>query len=252
VSELELHRWMVGAQFALAAPTTLALLFVAAPYGRYERPGWGPMVPARVGWVLMELPAVVLFGALFFAGDHRFELVPLVLLSLWQLHYLHRTFVYPLRMRETGRRMPVLIVILALAFNTLNSTLNARWIGHLGTYEPTWLADPRFVLGALLFLAGWLGNLHSDGILRNLRRPGEVGYAIPRDGLYRWVSTPNYLCEIVEWTGWAVATWSLAGLAFTVYTAANLAPRARSHHAWYRARFPDYPKERRVLVPQVW
>jgi len=59
----------------------------------------------------------------------------------------------------------------------------------------------------------------------------------------------DYLGEIVEWTGWAVATWSLAGLAFALYTAANLAPRALSHHAWYRARFPEYPPSRRALVP---
>ena len=53
---------------------------------------------------------------------------------------------------------------------------------------------------------------------------------------------PNYLGEIVEWTGWALATWSLAGLAFAVYTAANLAPRAVANHDWYLSTFDDYPR----------
>jgi protein-S-isoprenylcysteine O-methyltransferase Ste14 len=199
----------------------------------------------------MELPAVALFAAFFFTGTRRFELVPLVLLGLWQLHYLNRTFVFPVRMRASGRRMPLLIVTLAITFNTLNAYINARWIGHLGAYGIAWLTDPRFLLGAAVFLAGWLGNLQSDTILRNLRKPGEKGYGIPRGGLFRWVSTPNYLCEILEWAGWAIATWSTAGLAFAVYTAANLVPRAFKHHAWYREQFADYPRERKALIPYV-
>jgi hypothetical protein len=43
--------------------------------------------------------------------------------------------------------------------------------------------------------------------------------------------------------------WSLPALSFAIWTAANLAPRALSHHAWYRARFADYPKQRRALIP---
>ena len=251
MTELALHGWAVRAELALAGVTAVALLFVAAPYGRYVREGWGPTLPVRLGWVLMELPAVALFAVFFFTGSHRFELVPLVLLGLWQLHYLNRTFVFPARMRASGRRMPLLIVALAIAFNTLNAYVNARWIGHLGVYQIAWLTDPRFLLGATVFLAGWIGNLHADAILRELRKPGETGYGIPRGGLFRWVSTPNYLCEILEWTGWAVATWSTAGLAFAVYTAANLVPRAFKHHAWYREQFADYPKERKALIPYV-
>lgn len=251
MTELQLHGWAVGIEFVLAAVTLLLLLFVAAPYGRYERAGWGPTMPAALGWMVMELPAVALFVAFYFTGDHRFEVVPLVLLGLWQLHYLNRTFIFPLRMRARGRKMPILIALLAVAFNTLNAYVNARWVGHLGSYGTEWIADPRFVLGATVFLAGWLGNMHSDAILRNLRKHGETRYEIPRGGLYRWVSTPNYMCEIVEWSGWAIATWSIAGLAFAVYTAANLVPRALSHHAWYRERFGEYPPDRKALVPYV-
>ena len=84
-----------------------------------------------------------------------------------------------------------------------------------------------------------------------LRAPGESGYKIPRGGLYRWVSCPNYFGELLEWLGWALATWSTAGLAFAVYTAANLVPRALAHHRWYQERFDDYPAERKAVVPLV-
>lgn len=249
--ELNLHGWAVATMFVLALVTALILVRVSAPYGRYERSGWGPTLPATLGWVLMELPAVVLFTLFFITGDYHSNVVPLVFFSLWQLHYLNRTFFFPVRFRAKGRRMPFLIIFLALVFNTLNAYINARWIGHLGAYANEWLRDPRFLLGTALFLAGWLGNVHSDGILRNLRKPGETGYKIPHGGLYHWVSAPNYLCEMVEWAGWAIATWSTAGLAFAAYTAANLVPRAFSHHRWYKERFPDYPLKRKALIPHV-
>ena len=251
MTELELHTWGVWAELGLGLVTVLALVFVSAPYGRHTRAGWGPTLPVRWGWVLMELPCVLVFAAFFFTGAHSASLVPLVLLGFWQLHYLNRTFVFPFRLRAGDRRMPLLIPVLAILFNVLNAWINARWIGHLGTYATDWLTDPRFVIGALVFLGGWAGNLHSDAVLRGLRAPGETGYKIPHGGLYRWVSAPNYLCEIVEWCGWALMTWSPAGLAFALYTMANLAPRAESNHRWYQDKFKDYPKERKALVPYL-
>ncbi len=108
------------------------------------------------------------------------------------------------------------------------------------------------ILGLTLFLAGFMINRWADRVLQNLRQPGEKGYKIPFGGLYRWISCPNYLGEIIEWAGWAIATWSLPGLAFAIWTFANLAPRARAHHAWYHQNFPDYPTERKALFPGIW
>ena len=169
---------------------------------------------------------------------------------MWQAHYLQRGFVYPFLMRA-GARMPVSLMAMAITFNTLNAYINARWVSDLGHYPVSWLADPRFLLGAALFVGGLALNLNADRTLRGLRGPGETGYQIPYGGGYRWVSSPNYLGEIVEWTGWALATWSLAGLAFALYTIANLAPRAMANHRWYHDKFPEYPTDRRALVPYV-
>ncbi len=251
MDSLALHTWAVWTELGLAAATFAALLFVRAPYGRHARAGWGPTVPSRLGWVVMETPAVVVFLWIYLQGAHRADLVPLLFLGLWQLHYVHRTYVLPFRQRHDGRRMPALIPALAVAFNLLNATVNARWISHLGAYPPAWLHDPRFLVGTTLFFAGFTANVHSDYLLVSLRRPVEAGYNIPRGGLFRWISAPNYLGEIVEWTGWAVLTWSWAGAAFALYTVANLAARALSNHRWYRDRFPDYTPERRALNPYL-
>ena len=92
-------------------------------------------------------------------------------------------------------------------------------------------------------------NIKSDDILFALRDDGSTGYKIPRGGLFEKVSCPNYLGEIIEWTGWAIATWSLAGATFAIWTVCNLAPRALAHHKWYKEEFEEYPEDRKALVP---
>ena len=248
MSEAEVHRALAWGVIAIGVVTFLVLGFVSAPYGRHARSGWGPTLPSRLGWIAMESPAVLVFLAIYLLGDHAFSAAPLALLFLWQLHYVNRAFVFPLRMRS-DRRMPVAVVAMAIVFNLVNAYLNARQISAFGRYDAGWLLDPRFLIGAAIFLVGRSINLRADRTLLELR---GGGYRIPQGPLFRWVSCPNYLGEIVEWLGWAVATWSLAGLSFAVFTFANLAPRAISHHRWYRERFPDYPRERKALIPFLW
>ena len=161
------------------------------------------------------------------------------------MHYGQRTFVFSLLMRDENKRKPLLTVLMAIVFNLLNAVGNAVAL----TDRPI---DFAFVLGVVLFLAGMAVNLHADHVLRGLRRPGEGGYFVPQGGLYGWVSSPNYLGEILEWVGFAIAAQTLAGWAFAAFTVANLAPRALSNHRWYRERFPDYPARRRALIPFVW
>jgi protein-S-isoprenylcysteine O-methyltransferase Ste14 len=246
-----LHRQIVLGLFGAALVTYVALRFIVAPYGKHARGGWGPTLSDRAAWVLMESPSFFGFAWVFANGVHRAEPAPLALAALWLLHYGQRTLVYPFVKRDSGRRMPLVVALLGFTFNGLNALVNAAQIASIGEYTAAWLVDPRFVIGAAMFLGGLAINVDADRRLRALRKPGEKGYAIPRGGLYELVSCPNYFGEIVEWVGWAVATWSLAGASFAAYTIANLAPRARANDAWYRATFPDYPAKRRRLVPFV-
>ena len=149
--------------------------------------------------------------------------------------------------------MPLMVVSFGFIFNLMNGYLNGRYIFTFSDgYSSEWFTDPRFIVGILLFIGGYIINRQSDQILRSLRQPGESGYKVANRGLYRWISCPNYFGELVIWFGWALATWSLAGLAFAVWTLANLVPRARAHHAWYKANFSDYPAARKALVPGLW
>lgn len=240
--------YLAYAWFGVAAITACALFFLSAPYGRHARDGWGPSMPARLGWFLMELPAALTI-LIYVAVNPPNNDPAWLMLALWECHYLHRALIFPMRMRSG--RMPIAIPAMAMFFNVVNGVLNGNQLAF-GHYGDAWLSDPRFLVGVALFAIGYATNLWADAKLRALRAPGETGYKIPRGGLYELISCPNYFGEIVEWCGWAVLTWSLAGLSFAVWTIANLAPRAWTHHKWYRAQFPDYPRSRRALIPYVW
>lgn len=250
MTEQQLHHLLTLLEIALALITLPLLCVIAAPYGRHSRPGWGPTIGTRLAWVLMEFPTVALLIPVFLLGNHASEPIPLIFLFIWLSHYVHRTFIFPLHLQPGTKETPILIVLFGAAFNSLNAYVNARFISHFGVYEAGWLADPRFVGGLALFVIGYAINRDADRTLITLRKDGRPGrYHIPRGRMYRYVSCPNYLGEMIEWTGFAVLTWSLPAFAFALYTAANVGPRAISNHRWYREKFDEYPKERRALIP---
>jgi 3-oxo-5-alpha-steroid 4-dehydrogenase 1 len=250
MSEREVFELLLRGFVLLAVVTFVALLFVVAPYGRHLRRGYGPLVNGTAGWVTMEATAALLPLVLFLLAPPA-ELLPWVALGLWELHYLHRAFVYPFRRRTAGL-MPVLVVALGALFNLVNAYLNARWLTVLAPPPGVErLTSPSFAAGVALFLAGFAINQHSDLVLLRLRARGEGGYKVPHEGLHRLVASPNYTGELVEWSGFALLTGSPAALVFALWTAANLVPRALSNLRWYRTTFPDYPRERRALVPFV-
>jgi protein-S-isoprenylcysteine O-methyltransferase Ste14 len=240
---------LLGIYAAAALGTALATSFIAAPYGRHTRPGWGPTLGNRLGWILMEAPAPLVFLGVFLTGPHRGEPVPALLLGLWLLHYVDRAFLYPFRLRGEGRQMPFLIPVMGASFNAWNGWINAAWVAHWHVFPGQ--PGPSFLAGAALFVLGFVINRHSDAVLRALRAPGETGYRVPHAGLHRLVTSPNYLGELLIWAGFAIAAASPPAWLFVLYTAANLVPRAFAHRRWYRERFPDYPRQRRAVIPWV-
>ena len=149
--------------------------------------------------------------------------------------------------------MPVSIILMGVLFNTLNAFMQGGWIFYLSpddAYPASWLTGLPFVLGTLLFFAGMAVNIHSDAVIRHLRKPGDTAHYLPRGGMFRYVTSANYFGEFVEWAGFAVLTWSWSGAVFALWTFANLAPRADRIYELYRREFPDEldtKKVRRIL-----
>ena len=242
----ELYRNALISVAAVGAFTFALLFFVSAPYGRHHRAGWGPSMPARLAWIAMEAPSFLSFalGAWLFALSGWSAWL---LAALFAAHYAYRSFVFPFRIKGGGKPKPWLTVLIAVAFNLVNGSVNAFDLSRAATPDPLWLG-----LGLALFVGGAAINHHADWVLLNLRKPGETDYKIPHGGLYAYVSAPNYLGEMIQWIGFALAACTPAAAVFAWFTFCNLVPRAHSHHQWYRERFEDYPEQRKRLIPFIW
>lgn len=249
---LELYNTYAWIWIGIAVVTFIALLKITAPYGRHTTTTWGPLIDNKLGWFIMEFFVLVVLSYFILTGSNTQSLVNLIIIGMFALHYVNRSIVFPLRIKTNGKKMPVTIMLMALFFNLNNGFLIGYYLGNFMVYPVEWLKSPQFVIGTLLFAAGMYINWQSDTILIRLRKPGETGYKIPQKGLFDYVSCPNLFGETLEWAGFAVLTWSLPGLAFFVWTFANLVPRAVSHHRWYREKFDNYPKKRKAVLPFVW
>ena len=228
------------------------LLSITVPYGRHSRKDWGPMIPNRLGWMIMELPALIMFIVFFLVGHNPVNLVTLIFFLLYTIHYSNRAIIFPLRTHTSKKFMPLIIAIFAIFFNLINGFINGYYFGTVsGGYGIEWLYDIRFIAGGFLFLLGMAINLKSDNVLLALRHSAKNEYSIPTGGLFNYISCPNFFGEILEWTGFAIMTWSPAALAFAVWTIVNLVPRALDHHRWYWEKFPDYPAERKAVIPFI-
>ncbi|MFA5575040.1 MAG: DUF1295 domain-containing protein [Brumimicrobium sp.] len=236
---------------AIAVVVFIVLIFITAPYGRHTKKNWGPLISNRLGWIIMEVFVLLVLFYFIATGSQKQSITNLIILSLFALHYINRSLVFPFRIKTKGKKMPVVIMLMGMTFNLANGFLIGYYFGNFKTYDLGWLSSPVFIIGSIVFITGMAINWQSDNTLIRLRKPGETGYKIPTGGLFKYVSAPNLFGEIVEWLGFAILTWSLPGLTFFVWSFANLVPRAIAHHKWYQEKFPEYPKERRAVFPKV-
>jgi len=247
--------------FGIVAFTAVSALFVKTPYGRFADDKFGVGLDPRLGWFLMELPAPLTFVYFYLQGPNAAAPMAVFTLFVWIVHYANRGFIMPALMRvPRGQTSSFSFSVVAMGWivTALHGYLNGTWASTYSTHIGwSWFTDPRFIIGITLYYGALMVNLHSDHVVRNLRSREEVErgiktYRIPRGGLFEYVSNPSYFSEIVFWIGFAVFTWSLAGVYILAISIANLIPRAVSTHAWYREKFADYPTQRKILIPYIW
>jgi len=126
------------------------------------------------------------------------------------------------------------------------------------------------LLGSVLFVVGWVGQLHSHLILARLRSgrnskkndddadpstapSSSTRYVIPTGGLFHYVSMPHYLCEMILYTGlFFISGGKLSQALICAWVYSNLSITAARSHKWYLQRFQQYPKNRKAVIPFVW
>ncbi len=253
---IETYNTFLWVMAASAVVVFVALYFVEAGYGMLFDRRFGPPVPNRIGWVVMEAPVFVAMTALWWASERTWEAAPLALFLLFQTHYFQRSFIFPFLIRGKSK-MPLGIIAMGATFNTLNALMQGCWIFYLAPadrYTVEWLWSPQFIIGALVFIAGMAINLHSDYIIRHLRKEGDTRHYIPMGGMFRYVSSANYFGEFLEWVGFAIASWSWAGAIFALWTFANLGPRSASLYRRYEKEFgEEFTRlKRKKIIPFIY
>lgn len=106
------------------------------------------------------------------------------------------------------------------------------------------------VAGIILYLFGEISNFKTHLTLSYLRSPGGTERGIPKGYGFDLVTCPNYLFELVAWTGVALVSKSFATLIFNVIAWAQMHQWAIKKEKALRKEFPDkYKKKKYVLVP---
>lgn len=244
----------------IAAFVFITLFFENAGYGQFITKKWGKSLNNKLGWVVMEVPVVIVYLLLWLLSDRRADTVGIVFSLVFLTHYINRTFIFPALIRGKDL-MPWSIISFGMIFNTCNAVMQGAWIFWLAPttlYTVSWLATPQFWIGLIIFIIGFITNLDADHIVRNLRPKDEQGamkFYIPKGGVFDLfkVSSANYFGELTEWIGWAVMTLSWPGLIFAIWTFANLGPRAHALYKWYVKTFgEEFTKlKRKRMIPYI-
>jgi len=264
---------------------------IPTPYGRfYKKDIWGPELDEKTAWCIMESTALFMFLIFYFLyGINKLSYLPLFFLSLWVFHYINRSFIYPFFiMKQKYKKFPLLLVVLGFLYLSMFSYLNAKNISSNPKYTIDWFKKPIFIIGVIIFFVGFIINVWADCKLQQNKKDNkqtddndiqnkeaklyESGkfnfskmfdtniyfedsekkhYHLPKGGLYNYISSPNYLGEILEWSGWAIATWSLPGLLFALGAVGCIGIRALHTHKWYEKHFENLPKDRKALIPFI-
>ena len=165
----------------------VALYFVEAGYGKMISDKWGPAINNKVAWVIMECPVFFVMLYLWGMSDRTFEIAPLIIFLIFQSHYFQRSFIFPCLLKGKSK-MPITVMAMGFLFNMVNGAIQGYWIFYLSPadmYTADWLTTPQFIIGTCIFIIGFIINLHSDYVIRHLRKPGDTKHYLPKKGMYK-------------------------------------------------------------------
>ncbi|KAI5291834.1 hypothetical protein KEM54_005692 [Ascosphaera aggregata] len=163
--------------------------------------------------------------------------------GLYVLHYLNRAIITPLFYAPSMSPIHVVIMLSAVTFNYLNSSCLAGWVlgygvplkGYNGHEFDAEVVTKSFIssyclaiVGLFLFASGMYGNICSEHTLFRLRREAaekkdsshreqeknvtkyDKIYVIPpAKGFFKTILFPHYVCEWIEWFGFALVGFAI-------------------------------------------
>ncbi|KAM7286746.1 very-long-chain enoyl-CoA reductase [Ixodes scapularis] len=197
--------------------------------------------------------------SLFYGADAHtkpMHFVVHVAAGCWVIHYAKRLLETLFVHRFSHGTMPIMNLFKNCSYYWLFGMYIGYYVNH-PLYTPPSLGAQQMYAGLAAFLFAELGNLSIHVALRNLRPSGTkerkipVATANPFTWLFGMVSCPNYTYEVMAWLSFTVMTQCVPAGLFTLAGFYQMAVWALGKHRNYKKEFPNYPKDRKAIVPFV-
>lgn len=211
---------------------------------RYSKFRMQTGIPSRAGMLLIY--GVPFLGALAVAAPDlaTLSLVQTLVLAAVLIHFGKRCL-EALFVHKYSGPVDLATSLMIMTFYTIV----AVGVAYLNRWP---LAAPNglFWAGLVVFVVGIAGNFWHHKLLADLRKRDE-GYTIPHGGLFDFVACPHYLFEILTWLGIALLSQHLFAYLTVLGMGSYLTARSINTLKWYHAQFPNFPKERKALIPFI-
>jgi hypothetical protein len=216
------------------------LFFQTAPYGKFSTSkGWGMLLPAKFCWFVMESPNLWITAIIYclqrqgvvtsqtnslLSKESQSFLPSQLFLSLFLLHYINRSLVFPFLLSTNSNPMPISIAFFSLTYCSWNSLTQVCSLLLLSSQPSSYILSFPCLFGCSLFILGMYINISSDSLLIRLRKKKkkeetsaledaiqesktrkdnsnhveqendvpQKKYIIPVGGMFNYVSSANY------------------------------------------------------------
>jgi len=107
---------------------------------------------------------------------------------------------------------------------------------------------------SLIFTVAWYHQLEAHKIFANLKIKNSNTHSIPEGSLFKYVSCPHYMCEIIMYTCLMgiLGTSHKTGVLVWAWVTINQVIAATMSHQWYLTKFEEYPTGRKAIIPFIW
>lgn len=213
----------------------------------------GPQISWRMVFFLeylgpLLIHQVYLIHAVYFA-KRDLTLIQLLGYAMVTFHFLKREYETLMVHRFSHSTMPLANLFKNSAHYWI---LSGFGIGHFlysSSFSDSHRTIPQIYASVGIFIIAELANFRTHLILRDLRPSGSNARAIPRGFGFNLLSCPNYFFEMMAWSAFSFMTGLPSAWFFTIVASVQMWLWAVKKHQRYLKEFPDYPKNRKPMVP---
>ncbi|EAX97794.1 3-oxo-5-alpha-steroid 4-dehydrogenase family protein [Trichomonas vaginalis G3] len=238
------------ANLIIAGIMMIYFAFFSMPYGKNYTRGRAYLkveVKDRIAFLLANIPGPIIYILLTVSWPRGeiFQIPSLLYIGF----YIHRAIIYPFFRRPQSKPWPLESLIYFSVSNFIEGSILARI--HVFETKPYPIIVQ--ILFAIVFIALAVVTAYYDYQICQLRTHGDSGYRIPQGTLFKYISGPNYLFELLTWTFYMLfVSFNLEGVSFGLWLLVNITGRAEASHSWYNSFFKTkYPQDRTAYIPFV-